>query len=60
MGATICCPLTMSLYYCYKSYKNTNQDKSYKDIEIIKTEYLMNWFHNEYGKTIKHKEMQRH
>ena len=51
MGATICCPLTMSLYYCYKSYKNTNQDKSYKDIEIIKTEY---------GKTIKHKEMQRH
>lgn len=56
MCATICCPLTMSLYYCYKSYNNnTSTDK-----EIIETDYVMNWFHNECGKTIKHKHIQRY
>jgi len=53
--ATVCCPLTMSLYYCYKSYNNTE----IKEKKIIEKHYIINWFYNEYGKTIKHKIMQR-
>ena len=53
--ATLCCPLTMSLYYCYKSYNNTKIIKK----EIIEKDDIINWFYNESGKTIKHQKIQR-
>jgi hypothetical protein len=55
MVATLCCPLTMSLYYCYKSYNNTKIIKK----EIIEKDYIINWFYNESGKNIKHQKIQR-
>ena len=55
MVATLCCPLTMSLYYCYKSYNNTKIIKK----EIIEKDDIINWFYNESGKTIKHQKIQR-
>jgi len=58
MVATVCCPLTMSLYYCCKSYNNNKKKRKFEK-EIIEKDYIMNWFHNESGKTVKHKKMQR-
>jgi hypothetical protein len=55
MVATLCCPLTMSLYYCYKSYNNTKIIKK----EIIEKDDIINWFYNEIGKTIKPQKIQR-
>ena len=50
----------MSLYYCYKSYNNNKIiEKEIIEKEIIEKDYIINWFYNESGKTVKHKKMQR-